>query len=510
MRPVSTVTTNLAVALWQAADRVPDRAALVHGDVETSWREMRRRVMSAAAHLRERGVGHGDRVVVQSRNRLSMFESIYACWTLGAVWTPVNFRLMPDDVAFIARQSGATLLLAEDVFADHAAATGLPVVDLGDEWEELARSDAVVEPATVDRDDPAWFFYTSGTTGRPKAGVLTHGQLQFVVTNHAADLMPGLSDRTDCSLVVAPLSHGAGLHQMVQVARGVTSVLLAGARFDPAEVFALIERHRVTNAFTVPTILKMLAEHPAAAEHDHSSLRHVIYAGAPMTRADQVRALEALGPCLVQYYGMGEVSGNITVLRADEHSPDDAVHPIGSCGVPRTGIDISIRSSEGRERPTGEDGEVCVRGPAVFAGYHDNDAANAENFRDGWFRTGDLGHLDERGFLYLTGRASDMFISGGSNIYPLEIEEHVARHPHVADCAVFGMPDETWGEIGVAAIVPRDGFDEAVFLAWLRERVARYKVPRRIELFDALPTSGYGKVTKKLVREAVEARDSAA
>lgn len=508
MIPASTATTNLAVALHQAADRLPDEPAVIHGEEVTTWGEMRRRVMAAAAGLRERGVGHGNRVVVQSRNRLSMFESIYACWTLGAVWTPVNFRLMPDDVAFIARQSGATLMLAEDVFAEHAVATGLPIVDLGAEWEAMAQLRTHAAPAPVDRDDPAWFFYTSGTTGRPKAGVLTHGQMQFVLTNHSADLMPGLSDRTDRSLVVAPLSHGAGLHQMVQVARGVTTVLPAGQRFDPGEIFRLIETHRITNAFTVPTILKMLAEHPAAAEHDHSSLRHVIYAGAPMTRADQRRALEVFGPCLVQYYGMGEVTGNITVLRADEHSLDDATHPIGSCGVPRTGMEVSIRTADGDAVERGTDGEVCVRGPAVFAGYHDSAAANAETFRDGWFRTGDLGHLDVRGFLYLTGRASDMFISGGSNVYPLEIEEHIAQHPHVADCAVFGMPDETWGEIGVAAIVAREGFDEAAFLAWLRERVAAYKLPRRVELFEALPTSGYGKVTKKLVREAVERRDS--
>ena len=185
------------------------------------------------------------------------------------------------------------------------------------------------------------------------------------------------------------------------------------------------------------------------------------------------------------------------------------MHPIGSCGVARTGIELSIRTPEGEDLPRGADGEVCVRGPAVFAGYWDNDKANAENFRDGWFRTGDLGHLDERGFLYLTGRASDMFISGGSNVYPLEVEEKIAQHPDVADVAVFGMPDGRWGEIGVAAIVPRGpNFDMNGFTAWMRDRIAGYKVPRRIELFEALPTSGYGKVTKKLVREAVEERDS--
>ena len=510
MRPVTTATINLATFLHQAADRLPGKPALIHGEAMTTWSAMRRRVGAIAAALGERGIKKGDRIVVQSRNRLSMFESMWVCWTLGAVWVPVNFRLMPEDVAYVARQSGGVLMLAEDVFADHVAATGLPVIGMGEEWEALASGDAQLRPVAVERDDPAWFFYTSGTTGRPKAGVLTHGQLAFVVTNHLADLMPSLNDRDDCSLVVAPLSHGAGLHQMVQVVRGVPTVLLEGARFDPAEVFRLVETHRVTNMFTVPTILKMLAESPSAGEHDHSSLRHVIYAGAPMTRADQRHALETLGPCLVQYYGMGEVSGNITVLTTWMHSTDDAAHPIGSCGVPRSGVDISIQDDNGNELERGQDGEVCVRGPAVFAGYWDNDEANAKSFRDGWFRTGDLGHMDERGLVHLTGRASDMFISGGSNIYPLEIEEKIAEHEQVRDVAVFGLPDEKWGEIGVAALVVEDGFDEAAFAAWMRERIAAYKVPRRIEVFDALPTSGYGKVTKKLVREAVEARDSTA
>ena len=319
--------------------------------------------------------------------------------------------------------------------------------------------------------------------------MLTHGQMGFVITNHLCDLMPGTTQR-DASLVVAPLSHGAGIHQLVQAARGAKTVLLGSDKFDAAEAWRLVEAWRVSNMFTVPTILKMLAEHPAADTYDHSSLRYVIYAGAPMYREDQKRALKKLGNVLVQYFGLGEVTGNITVLPPELHEPDDGPDvKIGTCGYARTGMQISIQDESGRELPAGETGEICVCGPAVFAGYYDNPEANAKAFRDGWFRTGDLGHMDKQGFLYITGRASDMYISGGSNVYPREIEEKVLTHPAIAEVAIVGVPDAMWGEVGVAVCVLRDGaaLNEQELLAWLAPKVARYKLPKRFFFWDELP-----------------------
>ena len=217
--------------------------------------------------------------------------------------------------------------------------------------------------ADVAHDHPAWFFYTSGTTGRPKAGVLTHGQMEYVICNHLCDLMPGTTEH-DVSLVVAPLSHGAGVHALPQVARGAATVLLPGERLDCEEAWRLVEQHRVTNMFTVPTILTMLARHDAVDRYDHSSLRYVIYAGAPMYRADQMYALGKLGPVLVQYFGMGEVTGNITVLPAALHSLDDTKMPVGSCGFPRTGMEVTILDTDGNHLPPDVTGEICVRGPA--------------------------------------------------------------------------------------------------------------------------------------------------
>jgi fatty-acyl-CoA synthase len=307
---------------------------------------------------------------------------------------------------------------------------------------------------------------------------VTHGQMGFVATNHLCDLMPGTTHR-DVSLAVAPLSHGAGIHALAQVAHGAKTVLLSGAGFDPEEAWRLVERWRVTNMFTVPTILKMLTEHSAVDKYDHSSLRYVIYAGAPMYREDQKRALAKLGKVLVQYFGLGEVTGNITVLPTELHDAEDGPDAkIGSCGLERTGMQISIQDDNGRELAPGESGEICVCGLAVFAGYYDNPDANAKAFRNGWFRTGDFGYLDGQGFLYITGRVSDMYISGGSNVYPREIEEKVLAHPAVAEVAIVGVPDDLWGETGVAVCVlrPNARLNEQELLTWLRSKVARYKL----------------------------------
>ena len=508
-------TSNLANLLVHAARHYPDRPGLIWAERRWSWAELAARAGRAAAALAARGIGPGDRVLVHGRNSNALFETMWATWMLGAVWVPTNFRLTPPEVAWLASSSRPVAQIFDAAFPEHAAAAaeanpalrltcwiGGPAAEEG--WETLATDTAApaVEMASVDRDHPCWFFYTSGTTGRPKAGMLTHGQMNFVVTNHLCDLMPGTTE-ADASLVVAPLSHGAGVHALTQVARGAASILLRTERLDCEEAWALVAQHRVTNIFTVPTILTMLTRDPAVDRHDHSSLRYVVYAGAPLYRADQQHALRKLGRVLVQYFGLGEVTGNITVLPPHLHcAEDDPALPIGSCGLPRTGMEIAILDTAARRLAPDETGEICVRGPAVFAGYFDNKEANAKAFADGWFHTGDLGHLDRRGFLYITGRASDMFISGGSNVYPREIEEALLMVPGIAEACVVGMPHEKWGECGVAVLVAREGaaIEPAAVLAHLSTRLARYKLPSRIEVWPGLPKSGYGKVPKADVK----------
>ncbi len=521
MNRMSRRVMNLAHFLTQNARRHGDRIGFIWAEKSWTWREIDAHVSALAAALSARGIVKGDRILVHSKNCDEMFWSMFAAFRLGAVWVPTNFRLMPDEVAWLGSASGAKAFLCHGDFPDHAAAVSGPALEfiwrIGEgAFGEISLGEAIqanagakVQNIAVEYDDPCWFFFTSGTTGRSKAAVLTHGQMAYVVTNHLADLMPGTTEN-DASLVVAPLSHGAGVHQLVQAARGVPTILLPSEKFDIAEAFRLIEAHRVSNIFTVPTILKMMVEHPACDRFDHSSLRYVIYAGAPMYREDQKAALKKLGPVLVQYFGLGEVTGNITVLPPALHDPEDGpLARIGTCGYERTGMQVSIQGDDGHELKPFETGEICVIGPGVFAGYYDNPDANAKAFRDGWFRTGDLGHMDEEGFVYITGRASDMYISGGSNIYPREVEEKILTHPCIGEVAVLGVPDPVWGEVGVAVCVPREGaapVTEADMAGFLAPKVPRYKMPKRFFFWDALPKSGYGKIPKRLVRDELEAR----
>lgn len=517
MQRISNRVMNLAHFLEQSARQFPERPGLVWGESQWSWTALHARVNAMAGALSKLyGVQKGDRIVVQSQNCNQLFESAFACWRLGAIWVPANFRGSPSDLSWIVRSSGAKGMIVQSEFIEHAQhcaddlefMISIGLSDGGFDYDALVdqHKDAPAPLADVDYNDPCWLFYTSGTTGNPKAAVLTHGQMNFVVNNHIADLMPGISEN-DASIAVAPLSHGAGVHMMMQVARGVPTILPAAKGFDADEIWHLIERWRVSNLFTVPTIVKMLVEHPSVDQVDHNSLRHVIYAGAPMYRADQIAALDKLGPVLVQYFGLGEVTGAITVLRPDLHENGSAdARREGTCGTARTGMQIQIQDDAGAEIAPGETGEFCVIGPAVFAGYWENPTANAEAFRKGWFRTGDVGHMDSDGFFYLTGRKSDMYISGGSNIYPREVEEKLLLHPKISEVAIFGYPDPKWGEVGIAVCVPTKGqtLEAEPVRNWLAEQVSSYKVPKTIVFWDELPKSGYGKITKKLVRAEYE------
>ena len=518
MRELPYRAVNLANFLTKTASRLPDAPALIEGDKTMSWRELHDSATALAHTLRARGVGSGDCVLIHSTNHVEYVQAVFAVWRVGAVIAPTNVRLTPDDVVVIATTCTPSLVICHKDFPEHArAVTDAVDVAGGVLWidEDPATPDSVsgssprgpLADAPVIVGDHAWYFFTSGTSGAPKCAILTHDQMGFVVTNHLCDLMPGTTEH-DRSLVVAPLSHGAGIHLLPQVAAGAATILTQSGKLDGAEVWDIVERERVTNMFTVPTILKVMAEHPDAVARDHSSLRYVIYAGAPMGSADQQHARNTLGDVLVQYYGLGEVTGNITVLPPSEHDhprPDGV--DIGTCGYPRTGMQVSIQGDSGEELSTGETGEICVAGPGVFEGYLHNDAANDSAFRNGWFRTGDLGQVDDQGYLYVTGRASDMYISGGSNIYPRDIEEKLLLHPSVTEVAVLGMPDPKWGEVGVAICVPTAGAEcsPRELHEWLGEKLARYKMPRHFLIWDELPKSAYGKIVKRTVREQLEA-----
>jgi len=355
-----------------------------------------------------------------------------------------------------------------------------------------------VDGAPTDR---AWLFYTSGTTGRPKGAVLTHRNLLFMSHCYYADIEA--VDERDTNLHAAPLSHGAGLYALPHLLRGSHQVILP--HFDVDAILDALQRYPQVSMFAAPTMLTRLVHAPAVAAANLRNLRTICYGGGPMYVADLERALQLFGPRLYQLYGQGESPMTITGLSQRMHA--DMAHPrrrerLGSCGVPRTGVLVNVVDEHDRELPPGEVGEIVTKSDCVMAGYWQKPEATAETLRGGWLHTGDLGSLDEDGFLTLRDRSKDMIISGGSNIYPREIEEVLLRHPDVAEASVVGRPHPEWGEEVVAFVVPRPGAEitsETLDRLCL-DHIARFKRPRDYRFPEALPKNNYGKVLKTELR----------
>lgn len=518
---------NLGQMLVNTAARLPTRPAITWGDRTLDYAAFDRRTDALAHGLAGLGVRQGDRVAVLMRNRPELLEAMYACFKAGYCLVPLNARFTAEEVAYHVRDCAAAAILTDAEGADvvlaagavgraaTAETTGPPVVVAGDggrragvhRHEDLVaqgdgRGSAV---ADVGRDDLAWLFYTSGTTGRPKGAMLTHQNLAFVVASWLADLTP-LTEH-DVTLHVAPLTHGAGFHALAATARGAHQVISPSAHFDPPEVLALMRRCGVTNTWMVPTQIVMLTD--AAREAggvELPDLRFVVYGGAPFAPPELRRALETFGPVFVQLFGQGETPMTATVLPPADHAAalaGDRPERLASAGYPRPGMDVRVLDGDDRPLPAGEVGEVCVRGPAVMLGYWQREAETAETLRNGWLHTGDLGRMDEHGYLYLLDRAKDLIISGGSNVYAVEVEAVLAAHPAVRDVAVVGTPDRTWGE-RVTAVVVTDAPPEEVQPALdeaCRESLAGYKRPRRYVFVDELPRNAYGKVLKRELRE---------
>lgn len=517
---VSARVSNLAHGLTRSARRFPGRPGLILGARVWSWVELERAAHEIAAALLARGVKKGDRVLVHAPNCEEMFCAMFAVFRIGAIWAPTDVKRPPDEVAALARQIAATAFLCHVDHPDHARAVAAQTPTLAFVWSLGGRGDFAeaslatrrsvqlgrrIDDAVVDRDDPCWLFFTAGATGRPKAAALTHGQMSFVVANQLSDLLPGVNER-DAALVVAPLSHDAGVHQLNLVYRGAPTVLMPVDGFDVAEAWRLIQRWRVTNLFAPPHVLKAMVEHPARRDVDHAHLRRVVYAGGPMYHADQARALAALGPSITQYFGLGEATGAVTVLPAELHEGGEGpCLRLGAAGFERTGMEVSIQDEDGALLPAGETGEICVIGPAVFSGYWNDPEANARAFRGGWLRTGDVGHLDKEGCLYVAGRAGDVFRAQGATIHPREIEETILSHPDIVEAAVVGVPDGDGDAIGVAVCVPRAGssLTPEALRADLAARLPAGKTPARVLFWEALPRSAYGKMLRRRIREAI-------
>jgi acyl-CoA synthetase (AMP-forming)/AMP-acid ligase II len=511
---------NLGYMLSRSADANPHHPAIIYGTRVLTYQELNERVNRIASAFLDLGLKPGDRVAIFSPNRPEILETLFATWKAGLVAVPMNFRLHRDEVRYILNHSESRLLVYAGVYQkdiDHIApeltATRTMVCLDGPagarqqnalavhDYEELViHGDDVERVAPVDGDDLAWIFYTSGTTGRPKGAMLTHRILLLAAMNACADVYP-FSHR-DIALHVAPLTHGSGLYALPLIAKGSTNVILDVSRFDPEAVFALIEKHRVTVLpFMAPTMVKRLVESDARAKHDLRSLRCIVYGGAPMYVEDLVAGLKAFGPIFVQVYGQGECPMTITGLACDEH---DLNRPerLASAGTARMGVEVRIQDAEGNVLPRGEIGEIAVRSDLVMKGYWRDPEATAETVVNGWLKTGDVGYLDEHGYLYILDRTKDMIISGGNNIYPREVEEVLLRHPAVQEVCVFGVPDPEWGEAVKAVVVLKPGHTatEEELVAFCRNHLASYKKPRSVDFVEELPKNAYGKVLKRELR----------
>ena len=357
---------------------------------------------------------------------------------------------------------------------------------------------------TIEPDNLAWLFYTSGTTGHPKGAMLTHRNLLTMAEQFLLCINPALPD--DVLLHAAPITHGSGCSIFHHIAVGAASAFPATRSFDPPRIFEAIQRYRATTLFLVPTMINVLLASPDKARYDLSSLHTIFYGGAPMYVEQLQSAVSAFGPIFVQLFGQGEAPMACTSLPKEEHlAGDDPVKlkRLASAGRETTAVRVRVVDDEDREVPAGQMGEIVVRGDLVMKGYWRKPEATADTLRGGWLHTGDIGCLDSDGYLYITDRKKDMIISGGSNIYPREIEEVICRHPAVFEVAVIGIPDEKWGETVKALVVPREGMraTEAEIIEHCKRHMASYKKPQSVEFLPALPKNAYGKVLKRELRD---------
>ncbi|SPM33529.1 Acyl-CoA synthetase (AMP-forming)/AMP-acid ligase II [Mycobacterium rhizamassiliense] len=487
---------NLFALLDAAASRFPDHDAVYLGDRRLcTWVELRDRALRLAASIRQQHDA-GARIAIATHNRPEIIELMFATWAAECVVVPLNYKLHPREMAQILEDAGAARVFASSAIGAELAPITTVCTEIIDSEGYSQRFAA--DPSAPPRTDPstlAWLFYTSGTTGRSKGAMLSHRNLTAMAVAHLADI-----DAPDenCSLVhAAPMSHGSGLYILPYVLRGARQILPASGAFDPDEFLDLCGQHPTASAFLAPTMVQRLVD---TGRSRPANLKTIVYGGGPMYVESLRKAISAFGPIFAQIYGQGESPMTITGLRCAEHESDDEAI-LGSVGYARSGMEVAVLQADGQPAPLGEIGEIVCSGDAVMSGYWQNPDATRATLKDGWLYTGDMGSFDARGFLTLRDRSKDVVISGGSNVYPREVEEVLLEHPGVAEACVVGTPDAEWGEIVVAFIV--GAVDPAALDAHLLQRIARFKRPKRYEFVDELPKNSYGKVLKRELRASL-------
>jgi acyl-CoA synthetase (AMP-forming)/AMP-acid ligase II len=513
-RPAASGTPmNLSLTLQVAARHLPARPAVSWQGGALSYAALEDQVQHiAGALLGRHGLKPGMRVALAMENGPEYLPALYGIWRAGLAAVPMNAKLHPREMAWILADSEAKLCLASPKLADGLSAPGLsatplpPILTTGTADYAALTSGERASTAPTDPHAEAWLFYTSGTTGRPKGAVLTHRNLLFACHCYYADI--DFIGPQDCILHAAPLTHGSGLYGLAHLARGSNNVILGGS-FEPERIFDALASHDNVAMFAAPTMVSRLINHPRAGEADTRGLKTIAYGGAPMYVSDLERALELFGPKLYQLYGQGESPMTITGLDKAMHA--DTSHPryqarLASAGVARTGVAVKVVGEDGRELAPGEVGEIVTKSDCVMKGYWNNRDANAKALREGWLWTGDLGAMDADGLLTIKDRSKDMIISGGSNIYPREIEDLLLTHPGVLEVAVVSRPHAEWGEEVIAFVVRREGAEMAAaeLDRLCLDNVARFKRPKGYRFVDALPKNNYGKILKTELRERLQ------
>jgi long-chain acyl-CoA synthetase len=493
---------NLALWLYRAGLSHPSLPAAASGTrVAATYGELAARAACLAGALRDRlKLKPGDRVAIAAKNSPDYLVLLYGIWHAGLAAVPANAKLHGAELAYILEQSGARVCFAspgiDSEIAPHAPKSLERLIAIGGaEYQSLFEADPI---AVVPRNgnDLAWLFYTSGTTGRPKGAMLSHHVLSLASHAYAAEvdsISPG-----DCILHAAPMSHGSGVYVMMHVARLGVQVVPESGGFEPEEVFALFNAWPRMSMFAAPTMIKRLVA--CRADCDIQNIRTLIWGGAPMYVEDALAALDRFGPRLAQIYGQGEAPMTISTLSKQDIAARD--HPrwrerLASAGKPYSCVEVMIADSQDAPVAAGETGEILCRG-VIMSGYWQNPQATEASLRNGWLHTGDVGVLDEEGYLHLKDRSKDLIISGGSNIYPREVEEVLLTHSKVREVSVIGRPDREWGEVVVAYVV---GDAKAAELdALCLEHIARFKRPKDYVFVDALPKNNYGKILKMDLR----------
>lgn len=496
---------NIAAWLERAAKAHPSAPAIAYGDtIVADYGTFGDSAARVAAGLAALGLAPGDRVGIAAKNCVEYLHLLYGIWWGGHATVPVNAKLHGAEIGWILENAQARVLFADSACAQavsaHRPQALERIIEIGSpDYRSLTDSEAapLVRQAP---DDLAWLFYTSGTTGRPKGAMLTHRNLAAASFGYLTDVDPCAAGNG--LLHAAPMSHGSGIYIMGTVAQLGVNIVPESGGFEPDEIFGLFNAHPRTSMFAAPTMIKRLVEHGADTPTD---IRTIIWGGAPMHVADTIRALDRFGPVFAQIFGQGESPMTGTVLSKADIA--DRAHPwwrekLATAGIANTAVDVRIGGPDDETLPPGETGEILIRGDAVMRGYWRNPEATAAALRGGWLHTGDVGVMDEDGYVSLKDRSKDVIISGGSNIYPREVEEVLLRHDGVREVSVIGRADAEWGEVVVAYVAGDEASATPQALdALCLESIARFKRPKHYVFVEALPKNNYGKILKTALRE---------